>query len=81
VRQVLPGGELVVADAFDEVGVGVDDGDQDVPPVEPAGEAAGGVGAGVAGAEDDDAVLHDPLLSVGSRPEPDGAAIPDRFRW
>ncbi len=56
--EVLAGRQLVHADAFDEVGLGVDEGDGDVLAAEPLGEAAGGDGSGVSGSEDDDAVLH-----------------------
>ncbi|MFD0479467.1 hypothetical protein ACFQ0B_73410 [Nonomuraea thailandensis] len=58
-RLELPAGrELVHADAFHEVGLGVDERDGDILAVEPPGEAAGGEGSGVSGSEDDDAVLH-----------------------
>ena len=56
--QVLAGRELVHADALDELGVGVDEGDLGVVGVQPLGEAPGGVGSGVSGPENDDAVLH-----------------------
>ncbi len=56
--EVLAGRQLVHPDALDEVGLGVDEGDGDVLAVQPPGEAAGGDGSGVAGSEDDDAVLH-----------------------
>ena len=56
--QVLAGRELVHADPLDELGVGVDEGDLGVVGVQPPGQAPGGVGSGVSGPEDDDAVLH-----------------------
>src|SRR4051812_44329233 len=58
-REVFPGRELVHPDALDELGGRVDNGDLDVVRVQPPGEAPGGAGSGVSGAEDDDAVLHD----------------------
>ena len=58
--EILAGRELVEAYPLDEVGLGVDDGDLRVGGVEAAGQAPGREGPGVAGAEDDDAVLHDP---------------------
>jgi hypothetical protein len=57
-REVLADGELVHPDALDEVGLGVDEGDGDVLAVQSLGDAPGGGGSGVAGSEDDDAVLH-----------------------
>jgi hypothetical protein len=64
--ELLADRELVHPDAFDEVGLGVDEGDGDVCVVQPLGEAPGGDGSGVAGSEDDDAVLHFLLLSARS---------------
>ncbi|MGO1259784.1 MAG: hypothetical protein ACTMII_12595 [Brachybacterium sp.] len=51
-------GELVQAHPLDEVRRGVDEGDLRVHGAETAREHAGGDGAGVAGAEDEDAVRH-----------------------
>lgn len=64
--ELLPGRELVQPDAFHEVGFGVDEGEGDVLAAQPPGEASGGDGSGVAGSEDDDAVLHVLLLSRAS---------------
>lgn len=50
--------ELVHAHPLDEDRLGVDDGDLGVGGREAAGEAPGGEGPGVTGAEDEDAVLH-----------------------
>ena len=49
---------LVHPDAFDEVGLGVDEGDGDLLTPQSLGEAPGGDGSGVSGTEDDDAALH-----------------------
>ncbi len=67
--EILAGRELMHPDPLDEVGLGVDEGDGDVFTVQPPGEAAGGDGSGVAGSEDDDAVLHFRTpVSSGIRP-------------
>ncbi|MEU7916810.1 hypothetical protein [Microbispora bryophytorum] len=60
--QILTARELVRAYPFDELRVAVDQGDLDVVAVQPLGEATGGVGSGVPGSQDDDAVLRDSLL-------------------
>jgi hypothetical protein len=66
VGQIVPCGELVQAQPLDEIGFGVDDGDLEIVGVQRAGQIPGGEGSGVSGSENDDAVLHDSLLS-GSR--------------
>jgi hypothetical protein len=63
---LLAGRELVQPQPLDEVRLGVDHGDLGVGRGQPAGQGPGHVGPGVAGAEDDDAVLHEVLLSVRS---------------
>ena len=67
---------------LDEVRHGVDHGDLDVGRGQPAGEGPGRVGPGIAGAEDDDAVLHVRIPSVRllSGPERESGPIPDRNR-
>ncbi|WUK75034.1 hypothetical protein OG876_12095 [Kribbella sp. NBC_00359] len=56
--EVLAGRQLVHADPLHEIGFGVDEGDGDLLAVQPLGEPPGGDRSGVAGSEDDDAVLH-----------------------
>ena len=61
--EILPGGELMQAQPLDEIGLGIDDGDQEVVGVELAGQVSGGECSGVSGPEHDDAVLHGSFLS------------------
>ncbi len=61
---LLAGRELVQPQPLDEVRLSVDHGDLGVRRGQPAGQVPGHVGPGIAGAEDDDAVLHVLLLSV-----------------
>ncbi|GAB3806922.1 hypothetical protein GCM10027605_36010 [Micromonospora zhanjiangensis] len=56
--ELLADRQLVHPDPLHEVGFGVDEGDGDVRAVQSSGEATGGEGSGVTGAEDDDAVRH-----------------------
>lgn len=61
----LPTGrELVQPQPLDEVRLGVDHGDLGVRRGQPTGQGPGHVGPGIAGTEDDDAVLHELLLSA-----------------
>ncbi|GLY85538.1 hypothetical protein Airi02_034670 [Actinoallomurus iriomotensis] len=64
----LPAGrQLVQPQPLDEVRHGVDHGDLGVRRGQPAGQRPGHVGPGIAGAEDDDAMLHDaPVGSLAS---------------
>jgi hypothetical protein len=56
--KLLPGGHLVQADPFDEVGLGVDQGEVHVVGVQAPRQPAGRRRPGVPGPEDDYAVLH-----------------------